>query len=97
MSEFQRLVEIIEDFKEVRDKTNLQITADALFSNARALFISEMIARQRNYHGGFKVESPATEKQINFLKILKVNVPYGLTKRDAIKLIKEKTEGDNEE
>jgi len=98
MAEYTRLVEIIENFKAVSNQTNLQITPDALFSNARALFISEMIARQ---NGGTRaqtnqsVDVPATEKQLNYLKVLNIPTPEGITKRQAIILIKKATEGDN--
>lgn len=96
ISEFNRLIEIIEDFKLVRDKTQLQITPDALFSNARALFISERIEQRQNQTKQFlSKEAPATDKQINFLKILKANIPPNLTKKEAIKLIQEKTEAEN--
>ena len=97
---FNRLIEIIEGFKVVGNKTQLQITPDALFSNARALFISERIAEQRNHSNNYNnhkeiIPISATEKQIKFLRVLGVEIPNGLTKQQAFLLIKEKT-SDNE-
>jgi hypothetical protein len=98
MNEFTRLIEIIEEFKQVRDQTNLEITSDALFSNARALFISERIEQQRFRERPKQsylipqVESLATEPQIKLLKKLRIDVPFGLTKKEAIKLISRKME-----
>lgn len=100
MNNINRLIEIIEDFKVVREKTQLEITPDALFTNARALFISELISEQRGQSQTrqfqqVRIEQPATEKQIKFLKNLGVDIPNSLTKKQAFLLIKEKV-GDNE-
>ena len=99
MNNLNRFIEIIEDFKVVRDRTQLEITPDALFSNARALFISELIAQQKGQTQTrqlqemqqVKISSSATEKQIKFLKVLGGDIPNGLTKQQAFLLIKEKT------
>ena len=103
MTNINRFIEIIEDFKTIRDRTQLQVTPDALFSNARALFISELIAQQKGQTQTrqvqeiqqVKISSPATEKQIKFLRVLGLEIPKGLTKQQAFLLIKEKT-SDNE-
>mgnify|MGYP001606457612 CR=1 FL=1 len=94
MNNLNRFIEIIEDFKVVRDRTQLEVTPDALFSNARALFISENIAQQRNHNNNnfqTKTSEPATEKQIKFLKVLGVEIPNNLTKKQAFLLIQKKT------
>src|SRR3990167_7640216 len=93
MTDINRFIQIVEDFKIIRDRTQLQITPDALFTNARALFISEQIAQQRGYNNhnqGQTNPEPATEKQIKFLKALKINIPNNLTKQQAFLMIKQK-------
>ena len=99
MNNLNRFIEIIEDFKIVRDRTHFEITPDALFTNARALFISEQIAQQRGHNQirqypqaqGVQIEAPATDKNINYLRALGVNIPNSLTKKQAFLLIQKKT------
>lgn len=84
-----RFIEIINDFKIIQNRTGLDITPDALFTNARALFISEQIAQQRGQNKPIITEQPATTKQLNYLRALNIDVPENLTKKEAFLLIKE--------
>ena len=96
-----RLAKIIEELKKVEELTDLEVSNDTLFTGALKLFISERIEAQRQNYGKKpfkpqeKARALATEKQLALLKKLKVNAPEGLTKIEAIGLIKEVTSGGN--
>ena len=84
-------------------KTDLNASADAILESARAIYNSENIENSKQSKKQFisekstawrsKPAEPASDKQLNFLKKLGIPVVSGLTKREAMALIKEKTGG----
>ncbi len=94
-----RLVEIILSVKKVAKEAGLNCSDDAIIELSGKFHISENIQKQKQPYekksSPPKFESPASDKQIDFLKKLKVTIPENLTKRRAMELIKERTEGEN--
>lgn len=92
-----KLKQIVQDFQEIKKETKLkELSDDMLFDCAVRVFNSSNINNSKS--NNFTKPGPAptnnidnkalaTENQISYLKRLKVKIPDGLTKLEAIGLI----------
>lgn len=91
-----RLIEIIDELKKVRDQTKLNVSDDNLFIVASKYHIGELIQSQKQKPKTYPqkkeefVQDLASEKQLSLMKKLKLEIPVGLTKLEALRIIQEK-------
>ncbi len=94
----EKLKEIIKNLKKIRESEKLLVDDGVLFENSVKIFLSEKIQefKERNIMEVRKEkkknklkEEPATKKQIDYLIGLGIEIPKGLTKKEASKLIEE--------
>ena len=87
------LSKIIDRLKRTITDQYLKVTDDVLFTRAHSEYLSEIIEERiqiRKQESNDKI--PATKKQIEFLKKLKIEVPFDITKKEASEIIESKME-----
>jgi len=101
------LSEIIEALKNIRGETKTKVSDEILFEQAVKIYISDKIGKQQSERfnmQGNKLSilppskntkpSPATQKQIYFLKTQGIKIQPNLTKQEAQEMIKEIKDGE---
>ena len=81
----KKLNSYLELLAEIKEKTEDEITARVLLQELSKDLRMEKIKQEREANNG----SPATDKQKNFMKKLKIVIPEGLTKQAASMMIDE--------
>ena len=87
-----KLDEYLELLDEVKGKVQDDVTAGRILSEIAKDVRMEQIREERQNHA-----EPATEKQLRFMKKLRIDIPDGVTKAEASRLIDIETgRGDQE-
>jgi len=78
-----KLDKYLDLFEELKQKTNDERTALTLLQEVSKDRRMEEMREEREAKNG----EPATTKQMNYMKKLAINIPQGITKKEASKLI----------
>jgi len=84
--EKEKLINILNDLKEVRTETKSKVSDEVLFQQGVDIYISEKI--NESYQK--KQNSPATQSQKNLMTSLNIKFKDNITKKEAQELISAK-------